>query len=110
MKRSPSDILQNAIDLQLKKSHDYQNKNSTIKLGDYFPRGVDSILDVMNGKFLRIKSVLESIKNNENQNFESIQDSCIDLINYSSFLASYIEYGIDGQDDSKDIFNKPKKK
>lgn len=105
MKRTPKDILQEAINLQIKKGNDYQNKHSTIKHADYYPRGVDTILDTMNGKLLRIRSVIESIKNNEKENFESIQDSCIDLINYSSFLASYIEGGIDGQKVNHDIFN-----
>lgn len=108
MARLPQQILAEAIELQQKKGQDYQNKNSTIKHADYYPRGVDTILDTMNGKLLRIRSLLEAIKNGDSQNFESIQDSCIDLINYSSFLASYIEGGIDGQNPNNDMFNQSK--
>jgi hypothetical protein len=108
MSRSPKDILEQAIELQVKKGQDYQNKNSTIRQADYYPRGVETIIDTMNGKLLRIRSVVEAIKNGESQNFESIQDSCVDLINYSSFLASYIEGGIDGQHQDRDMFNQPR--
>ena len=40
------------------------------------------------------------------KNFESIEDSAKDLINYSSFIASYCRGGIDGQDPNKDFLNR----
>jgi hypothetical protein len=32
-------VLQECIDLQLKKSRDYQNPNSTVKQAQYYPNG-----------------------------------------------------------------------
>ena len=62
----------------------------------------------MTGKVLRMRSVIEAMENdpNYNPNFESLEDSAIDLINYSSFFASYINSGIDGQDTSRDFLNR----
>lgn len=103
-------VLQECIELQNKKSSDYQNPNSRIKQLDYYPRGLHTITDICWAKMLRIYSVLEAMENdkNYNPNFESLEDSFKDLINYSSFAVSWIRGGIDGQDPSKDIFNKPK--
>jgi hypothetical protein len=37
-------------------------------------------------------------------NYESVEDSAKDLINYSSFLVSFLRRKIPGQDPSKDMF------
>jgi hypothetical protein len=50
---------------------------------------------------------MESDKN-YHQNFESIEDSAKDLINYSSFIAAYCRGGIEGQDGTKDFLNREK--
>jgi len=42
-------------------------------------------------------------------NFESLEDSAKDLINYSSFFVSYCRKGIKGQDSTKDVFNRSTK-
>lgn len=104
-------VLQEAAQIQLKKSNDYQNPNSRIRQADYYPRGFASILDVMHAKVLRMQSVLEAMESdhNYNPNFESLEDSCIDLINYASFGAAYIRGGIEGQDPNRDFLNRPKK-
>ena len=39
-------------------------------------------------------------------NFESLEDSCVDAINYLSFVVSYLRGGIDGQSHECDIFNR----
>lgn len=102
-------VLQECAELQLKKSNDYQNPNSRISQADYYPQGVSTILDIMHAKVLRARSVLEAMENDPNyqQNFESLEDSGKDLINYSSFFVSYLRSGVDGQDGTKDIFNRP---
>ena len=100
-------VLRQAIDLQLKKSDDYQNPNSSVKQADYYPHGAWTILDIIKAKYLRMVSVLEAMDVGGSPNFESVQDSCVDLINYTSFLAAYLEGAIDGQDPKRDIFNKP---
>lgn len=104
-------ILQECADLQLKKSNDYQNPNSTILQADYYPRGIASILDVIHAKTLRMRSVLEAMENDPSYspNFESIEDSAKDLINYASFLAAYVRHGIDGQQRDRDFLNRPLK-
>jgi hypothetical protein len=101
-------VLQECADLQLKKSNDYQNANSTIRQADYYPRGAASILDIMNTKVLRMRSVLEAMENDANYapNFESLQDSAKDLINYSSFFVSFCRGGIDGQSKDRDFLNR----
>jgi len=106
--KTPIDILNEAKDIQIKKGNDYQNPNSIIRQSDYYPRGCSTILDIMTGKVLRMRSVIEAMENdpNYNPNFESLEDSAIDLINYSSFFASYINSGIDGQDTSRDFLNR----
>lgn len=104
-------ILHECADLQLKKSNDYQNPNSIVRQADYYPRGVASILDIIHAKTLRLRSVLEAMESDPNYqpNFESIEDSAKDLINYASFLAAYVRGGIDGQSSDRDFLNRKKK-
>jgi hypothetical protein len=102
----PREVLEKAIELQQQKGSDYQSKMSTVKQADYYLHGVDTIYDIMWGKMLRIRSLLDKVRFGGNENFESIQDSCVDLINYASFLSAYIDYDIKGQDKlKKNIFN-----
>lgn len=101
-------VLQHAAEIQTRKSNDYQNPNSRIKQSDYYPRGCASILDVMNGKILRIQSVMEAMENDPNYipNFESMEDSAVDLINYSSFFVAYMRGKIEGQSEDRDFLNR----
>ena len=87
-------VLRECIELQNKKSHDYQNPNSRVKQAMYYPRGLDSILDIINAKYLRIISLQES---GSKANFEGIEDSLKDLINYCSFGVAWTRGKIDGQ-------------
>lgn len=100
-------VLRECVDLQLKKSQDYQNPNSKIRQADYYPSGVRTIHEIMHAKMLRAQSVMEAMENDPeySQNFESLEDSYKDLINYASFAVAYLRGGIDGQDDKKDMFN-----
>lgn len=101
-------VLKECIELQLKKSQDYQNPNSNVKQAMHYRRGVSSIYDTMVGKMYRIQSVIETMENdpNHNPNFESLEDSFKDLINYASFAVSYLRYKMDGQDTTRDVFNR----
>ena len=99
-------VLREAMELQNKKSQDYQNPLSRVRQVDYYPHGVYTILDTMNGKMLRMYSILETMEAGGKVNFESVEDSAIDMINYASFLVSYMRGDIDGQDYRKDIFNR----
>ena len=81
----PLQILKRAAELQTKKGNDYQNPASRVRQADYYPRGVNTILDIMIGKVLRMQSILDAMENNEDhsENFESLEDSAVDLINYA---------------------------
>lgn len=102
-------VLQECVELQLKKSRDYQNPNSTVKQADYYPNGIVTIHDIMHAKMLRMKSVMEAMQSSDyDPNFESLEDSAKDLINYASFFVAYCRNGITGQDPAKNAFNKEK--
>ena len=103
-------VLQECAEIQDRKSRDYQNPNSRIKQADYYPRGVMSIMELINTKTIRLWSVLEAMENDPNYepNFESIEDSLKDLINYSSFAVAYSRGKIDGQDPNRDFLNRDK--
>jgi len=95
-------VLQECIDLQCKKANDYQNPNSKIKQADYYPRGIHTIVDIIWAKILRTRSVLEAqeLDPDYSPNFESMEDSLKDLINYASFGVAWLRNGIDGQQPS----------
>ena len=103
------EVLKRAAEVQSAKSDDYQNANSRIKQADYYSRGCSTILDTMHAKVLRMQSVMEAMEQDPNyaQNFESLEDSCIDLINYASFFASYMAGKMDGQWLDRDFLNRP---
>lgn len=103
--RPSARVLIEAAEIQERKGRDYQNAASRIKQADYYPNGIDTIMDIVHAKLLRMRSVSEAMKSGQSPNFESLEDSCIDAINYLSFMVSYIRGDIDGQDLSKDIFN-----
>jgi molybdopterin-guanine dinucleotide biosynthesis protein A len=104
--RKSANILLEAADLQERKGQDYQNPLSRVRQADHYPRGVYTILDTINGKMLRMYSVLETMEQGGKVNFESVEDSAIDMINYASFLVAYMRGEIDGQEMGKDIFNR----
>ena len=80
------DIMQQAIELKLKKSKDYQGSQFTEE--QYFPFGHLSFIHMLHTKMLRIRSVAEQ---EGQQNFESLTDSLIDMINYSAMYAAWVE-------------------
>jgi hypothetical protein len=101
-------VLEEAKQLQLKKANDYQNPNSNITQADYYPNGCGTILDVINTKVLRMRSVIEAMQHDPNYepNFESLEDSAVDLINYASFFVEYSRGKMQGQDKSRNFLNR----
>ena len=101
-------VLRECIDLQNKKANDYQNPNSTIKQADYYPSGCLTILEIIQAKVLRMRSVMEAMQNDQNYkpNFESLEDSAKDLINYASFYVAYSRGKVDGQEADRDFLNR----
>ena len=78
-------VMKDAITLKEKKSKDYQGGLWTEE--DYFPFGHESYLHMIHTKYLRIRSVAEQ----ENTNFESLEDSLIDMINYCAMYGAWVE-------------------
>ena len=97
-------VLQECMDLQLKKSKDYQSDSSNITQAMHYRRGVDTIHDIIIGKLMRATSLIES---GNDPNFESLEDTYKDMINYASFAVSYMRGKMDGQQSGRDMFNKP---
>mgnify|MGYP003643873178 CR=1 FL=1 len=85
-KVTATDIMKAAIELKEQKSKDYQGAQFTEE--DYFPFGNLSFIHMLHTKMLRIRSVAEQ---DGKQNFESLSDSLIDLINYAAMMAAYVE-------------------
>ena len=98
-------VLQECAELQTKKSNDYQNSDSNVTQAMHYRRGVDSIHDIINGKMLRAQSLLEAGTHGE-PNFESLEDTYKDMINYASFAVSYMRGQMEGQDSTRDMFNR----
>jgi hypothetical protein len=98
-------ILQECIDLQTRKSQDYQNPNSNVTQAMHYRRGVDTIHDIMQGKMYRAQSLLESGRA-DSANFESLEDTYKDLINYASFAVAWLRGRVPGQNTDNDMFNK----
>jgi len=101
-------VLQKAAEIQTQKSNDYQNPNSRIRQADYYQHGCATLLDLMYAKVLRMQSVLEAMESdpNYNPNFESLEDSCVDIINYASFFVSYSRGMMEGQSPDRDFLNR----
>lgn len=100
-------VLEECAAVQKKKGADYQNPNSNVKQAMHYRRGIDSIHDIMQGKMYRAQSLLESAEGAANPNYESIEDTYMDLINYASFAVEYLRGKMDGQDPTRDMFNRP---
>lgn len=105
--RPSANILLEAAEIQEKKGQDYNNSISRVQQADYYVHGVWSIMDTIHGKYLRMVSVLETMEAGGKVNYESVEDSALDLINYTSFLAAYMRGEVPGQRPDRDIFNKP---
>ena len=96
-------VLRECAELQTKKSQDYQSDTSNVLQAMHYRRGIDTIHDILIGKITRATSLLESGKE---PNFESLEDTYIDLINYASFAVSYMRGKMEGQHPDRDMFNR----
>ena len=98
------DIMHDAIALKELKSKDYQGSQFTEE--EYFPFGHKSFIHMLHTKLLRIRSVAEQ---EDSQNFESLSDSLIDLVNYSAMYAAWVQNNTSSEPSSK-VIVAPKKK
>ena len=78
-------ILKDAADLKQRKSEDYQGGRWSEE--DYFPFGHQSYMHMIHTKYLRMRSVMDQ----NNPNFESLEDTLIDMINYCAMYAAWLE-------------------
>mgnify|MGYP003303758387 CR=1 FL=1 len=56
-------VLNECVELQLKKSKDYQSDESSVLQAMHYRRGVDTIHDIIIGKLMRATSLLEAGNN-----------------------------------------------
>lgn len=87
-------ILDECKELLLIKGLEYNSGN--IKMGDYYPRGVLSVIEVMNAKLLKIFSLLAS----PTATAEEIEGAALNLINYTGIFIGV----------SRGLINTPKSK
>lgn len=111
MEKSPYSILvlEECAELMRKKSNDYQNPNSNIVQSMHYRRGVATIHDMIHQKALRAQSLLEAAEAADgevNANFESLEDTYKDMINYASFAVSYLRGKMEGQQSDRDMLNR----
>lgn len=99
-------VLDECKELQQKKADDYQADASTIKQADYYPNGVSTIIELLWQKMMRLRSVSEKARMGQDTNFESLEDSFKDMINYASFGVAYIRGEMPGQLPNRDMFNR----
>ena len=104
--RPSANVLLEAAEIQNRKGKDYNGAETSVQQADYYTYGVYSLLDTVHAKYLRMMSVLEQMEKGGKENFESVEDSAIDLINYASFIVAYVRGEVPGQDGTKDIFGK----
>lgn len=103
--RPSANILLEAAEIQEKKGKDYNGDKTRVSQADYYEHGVWTILDIIKAKYLRMVSVLENMENGDSVNYESVEDSALDAINYLSFLVAYMRGEVPGQKPGYDIFN-----
>lgn len=105
-------VLRECIDLQIAKSKDYQNAASRVKQADHYLHGINTIFDMLHQKKLRALSLIEAAEANPDAkaNFESLEDTFKDIVNYASFAVSYLRGKMDGQDPENNMFNRKVKR
>ena len=80
------DLINPAITLVLKKGEDY---NTNVQLAEYFPFGGISYVQMINLKTTRLRSILGQ----REPNFDSLEDTVLDLINYCIFYLDFMQGG-----------------
>jgi hypothetical protein len=81
------EFMEEAIELKKKKSADYQG--GVFSEEQYFPFGYESYMHMVMTKVNRIRSVMERADNSD-LNFESAEDSVIDLVNYAAMMGAWM--------------------
>ena len=93
------DIMKEAIALKERKSIDYQGSKWTEE--EYFPFEDQSYMHMIHTKYLRMRNVMES----KDVNFESLDDTLIDMINYAAMYAAFLRNRSNKPDMSQSEFH-----
>ena len=83
-------VLTECAELQRRKGQDYNR----VPQAEYYPNGLDDIYCMMHQKMIRLKSLMKA---DGEPNFESMDDTARDLINYTSFFVEWKDGKMDGQ-------------
>tara|TARA_Y100001956_G_scaffold68282_1_gene70733 strand:+ start:189 stop:515 length:327 start_codon:yes stop_codon:yes gene_type:complete len=86
-KVTASTILHEAAELKQRKQADYQGDMWTEE--DYFPYGNKSYMHMIHTKYLRMRSLAEN--EDKEINFESLEDTLVDMAVYCAMFAAYLE-------------------
>jgi NTP pyrophosphatase (non-canonical NTP hydrolase) len=98
-------VLLEAINLQLRKSSDYNDGG--IQRGDYWIHGLTDFEYVLHQKHLRFRSLISKFRRKATQLFESLEDTLFDKIVYSALTISWLRRKEPGQIKTNDLFNEP---
>lgn len=102
-------ILRECIELQIRKSQDYQNEASSVTQAMHYRRGIATIHDMIEQKILRARSLIEAFEAaGTSPNNEALEDTYKDIVNYSSFAAAWLRGLLPGQDMTRDMLNRPR--
>ena len=80
-----NNIFNKAKEIKFRKVSDYHNNEITID--DYFPFGLKSYVQMINLKVMRLRSLCDVDKINN----ESLNDTLIDLVNYTEMAYNFLE-------------------
>lgn len=80
------ELIQPAIDIVVKKHEDYNNESLGLK--NYFPFGDQSYVQMLHVKSQRLVGLTQS---GAVANFESVNDTVLDLINYAVFYLKFLK-------------------
>ena len=101
-------VLEECISLQIYKSIDYQNPNSSVRQAMHYRRGLDTIHDMIEQKVLRARSLIEAAGAGcDGPENEPLEDTYKDIVNYCSFAVVWLRGEMDGQNLNNGMFNTP---
>jgi hypothetical protein len=80
-------VFEECLGLSIAKSRDYGDSDPTKK--SYMPFGDASYMTMLHTKTQRLVSLIQNAQRGDKPNFEGIDDSLKDLINYAFFYAVY---------------------
>lgn len=83
-------IFEECKSILLKKKAEYNSGG--ISLGDYYPRGIYSAIDVINANLLRMYSFLEADDENSNK---QIEECALNLVNYAAIFIGILRKHIE---------------